>query len=140
MQGVGCNERRKIKMFVGPQCRNSESYCNTIFNSLLKSSIDRHAPLRKMKITRPPAPWLNAEDIKQLQSERNKLRHLAHATKKDSIWQLFRGIRNKIKTRIKEAKRSFYRKALSSRKPKDLWRTIHPYIPVNKKFLRIPMY
>ncbi|CAB4002145.1 Hypothetical predicted protein, partial [Paramuricea clavata] len=78
-----------------------------------------------MKITRPPAPWLNAEDIKQLQSERNKLRHLAHATKKDSIWQLFRGIRNKIKTRIKEAKRSFYRKALSSRKPKDLWRTIH---------------
>ncbi|CAB3981945.1 Hypothetical predicted protein [Paramuricea clavata] len=77
-----------------------------IFNSLFKSSINRHAPLRKMKITRPPAPWLNAEDIKQLQSERNKLRHLAHATKKDSIWQLFRGIRNKIKTRIKEAKRS----------------------------------
>ena len=96
-----------------------------IFNSLFKSSIDRHAPLRKMKITRPPAPWLNAEDIKQLQSERNKLRHLAHVTKKDSIWQLFREIRNKIKTKIKETKRSFYRKALSSRKPKDLWRTIY---------------
>ena len=96
-----------------------------IFNSLFKSSIDRHAPLRKMKITRPPAPWLNAEDIKQLQSERNKLRHLAHVTKKDNIWQLFREIRNKIKTKIKETKRSFYRKALSSRKPKDLWRTIY---------------
>ena len=96
-----------------------------IFNSLYKSSIDRHAPLRKMKITQPPAPWLNAEDIKQLQSQRNKLRHLAHATKKDSIWQLFREIRNKIKTKIKETKRPFYRKALSSRKPKDLWRTIY---------------
>jgi hypothetical protein len=109
-----------------------------IFNNLLKSSIDRHAPLRKVKITRPPAPWLNTGDIRQLQAERNKLRHLAHETMEDSTWQAFREIRNKIKTKIKQVKRSFYRKALSSRKPKDLWHTIYRILHPSKRISADP--
>ena len=104
-----------------------------IFNNLFKSSIDRHAPLRKVKITRPPAPWLNTDDIKQLQAERNKLRHLAYKTMEDSTWQAFREIRNKIKTKIKQVKRSFYGKALSSRKAKDLWHTIYRILHPSQK-------
>ena len=92
---------------------------------MFKSCLDKHAPLRRMKITRPPAPWLNADDIRQLQTERNKLRHLAHATNLDNVRQAFREVRNKIKSKIKQVKRSFYQKALSSSKPKELWRTIH---------------
>ncbi len=60
------------------------------------------APLRKTKLTRPPAPWLNAEDIRQLQNERNKLRYLAHKTQSAVVWQAFRDIRNRIKTTIKK--------------------------------------
>lgn len=29
-----------------------------IFNNLLIQCIDRHAPLKRVKLTRPPAPWL----------------------------------------------------------------------------------
>jgi hypothetical protein len=41
-----------------------------ILNSLFKSCLDKHAPLRKTKITRPPAPWLNKDNIRELQKER----------------------------------------------------------------------
>ena len=34
-------------------------------------------------------------------------------------------MRNKIKTKIKTVKRAFFKKALSSKKPKELWNTIH---------------
>ena len=46
-----------------------------ILNSLFKSCLDRDAPLCRTKITRPPAPWLNEEEIRKLQRERNELRH-----------------------------------------------------------------
>ena len=47
-----------------------------IFNSMSKSCIDTHAPLCRTKIARPPAPWLNTDDIEQLQNERNELSYL----------------------------------------------------------------
>ena len=45
-----------------------------VMNSLIKECIDRHAPLRKVKITRPPAPWLQTDEIRHLQTERDRLR------------------------------------------------------------------
>ena len=87
--------------------------------------IDRHAPLKRIKITRPPAPWLHDQEIEQLQNERNLLRHLAHSTKTADAWKAFRKVRNLLKTKIKEAKRSFINIALSSSKPKAVWRVIH---------------
>ena len=47
-----------------------------IFNSMSKSCIDTYASLCRTKITRPPAPWLNTDDIEQLQNERNELSYL----------------------------------------------------------------
>ena len=98
---------------------------HSIFNALLKSCIDQHASLRRTKITRPPAPWLNKVEIREMQKERNKLRYLAHQTSSPSVWDKFREVRNKIRTKIKKVKREFIQKALSSKKPKELWNTIH---------------
>ena len=75
-----------------------------IFNSLFKSCLDRFAPLRRTKITRPPAPWLNEEEIRKLQRERNELRYLAHRINSPGIWEKFRDVRNRIKTKIKTVK------------------------------------
>ena len=91
-----------------------------IFTSIFKSCLERHAPVRRVKITCPPAPWLNTDNIRQLQKECNQLRHLVY--KKTTIngisWYKFREVRNKIKTKIKQVKRCFYEKALSSSKPR----------------------
>ena len=86
---------------------------------------DRHAPLKRTKVTRPPAPWLKHLDVMSLQQQRNKLRCAAHRTKSDADWDAYRKVRNELKTKLRETKRKFLNSALSSRRPKDVWKTIH---------------
>lgn len=89
-----------------------------IFITLFRSCLDQYSPLRRIKITRPPAPWLNKDDLRDLQKERNQLRYVAHRPHLPNIWKKFREVRNKIRTKIKTVKRAFFRQALSSSKPK----------------------
>jgi len=107
-----------------------------LFNSLFTSCLDGHAPLKKVKVTRPPAPWLKSDDIHQLQVRRNQLRYQAHQTKSEDTWIKFREVRNLLRTKIKQAKRLFYQKALSSKSPKELWRTIHRILNPSTKPIR----
>ena len=109
-----------------------------IFTSLFKSCLENHAPLRRVEITRPPAPWLNADNIRQLQKERDRLRHAAHRTTPTSldIGSKFREVRNMLKTKVKKIKRSLYEKASSSRKPKELWQTIYRLLNPNPKSIK----
>ena len=88
-----------------------------VLNELSSNSIDSHAPLKRCKITRPPAPWIKDLEIKNLQRQRDTLRKTAHETQQKGDWESFRKIGNELKTLIKNTKRSFYRKALSSNRP-----------------------
>ena len=108
----------------------------SILNDLLRTCIDRHAPLVRCKITRPPAPWLKDVNIQNLQSERDRLRFTAHQTQAESDWSLYRSIRNRIKTVIKTAKRTFYSKALSSKRSKVVWSIIHRILNPSRKRIR----
>ena len=108
----------------------------SILNDLLRTCIDLHAPLVRCKITRPPAPWLKDVNIQNLQSERDRLRFTAHQTQTESDWSLYRSIRNRIKTVIKTAKRTFYSKALSSKRSKVVWSIIHRILNPNRKRIR----
>ena len=83
--------------------------------------------LVRCKITRPPAPWLKDVNIQNLQSERDRVRFTAHQTQSEYDWSLYRSIRNRIKTVIKTAKRTFYSKALSSKRSKVVWSIIQVY-------------
>ena len=42
-----------------------------IFNSFILDCINKHQPLKKIKVTRPPSPWMHSEKIRILQQERN---------------------------------------------------------------------
>ena len=72
-----------------------------------------------------PAPWLQTADIRQLQAERDKPRLDAHNANNDESWAAFRAIPKKIKVVIGKGKRSFFMTALSSKRPKQVWRIIH---------------
>ena len=87
-------------------------------NSLMKDCLHRHAPLGRVKVTRPPAPWLKTEEIRQLQKERDQLRAEAHKKGGETSLAAFRDVRNKIKSVVCKARRSFLANALSSRRPK----------------------
>lgn len=96
-----------------------------LFNKLVKECIDRHAPLKRVLLTRPPAPWMKDLNIVQLQKERDKLRYISHQQQTNENWLLFRQKRNEIKSVIKQTKTMFYRKALSANRPKEIWKTIN---------------
>ena len=110
-----------------------------IFNYLFGSCLNKHAPLIRQKITRPPAPWLKELNIIEKQKERNHLRKKAHATQSVYDWERFRGIRNELKKLIRTAKSNFYRRALSSKRPKEVWSTIHRILqPSHQKIAADP--
>ena len=66
-------------------------------NYLMKDCLDRHAPLRRVKVSRPPAPWLQTGEIRQLQKDRDQLRAEAYKKGGETSWAAFRDVRNKIK-------------------------------------------
>ena len=105
-------------------------------NTLMRECINCHAPLRRIKVTLPPAPWLKSDEICKLQSERDVLRVRARKHKIEETWTAFRTIRNKIKSMISKAKRSFLVNALSSKRSKEMWKIIHRVLHPNLKSLR----
>jgi hypothetical protein len=108
-----------------------------VFNKLIAECIEHHAPLKRTNITRPPAPWLHDDNIRDLQNQRDSLRREAHTFNTTAVWQAFRDVRNQLKIKIKEAKKSFVNKAFSSSKPKEIWRVIHRVLNPSPQPLRV---
>ena len=84
-------------------------------NSLVSECLDRHATLKKVKLTRPPAPWMLSDEIRELQTTRDKLRAQARCSGTDETWTAFRAVQNRIKAVIGKAKRAFQNTTLSSK-------------------------
>ena len=108
-----------------------------IFNSLVTECIDRHAPIKRIKCTRPPAPWLKSLDIQQLISERNRKRYLPHLTQKTSDWTEYRAVRNKLKHAIRTAKKKFLTSALSDKRLRNIWRFIHGIVKPKNQTIKL---
>ena len=49
------------------------------------------------------------------------------------VGKQFRDVRNQLKKVIKETKKSFYYNALSSKRPKEVWSTIHRILHPNPR-------
>ena len=61
-----------------------------ILSSLIKECIDRHAPLKLTKVTRPPAPWLKDPAIAELKEQRDRLRSAARTSNNNKeTWEKF---------------------------------------------------
>ena len=96
-----------------------------VLNKLILDCIDRHAPLKRTKFTRPPAPWTKQLDIIELQKQRDKYRFLAHNIPSKENWINFRNARNKLKKKIKDTKTAFYKKILTSKNTNEIWKIVH---------------
>ena len=100
--------------------------------------LDRHAPLRRTKLTRPPAPWLHEPNIISLQKKCKIERQKAYKRpSKEGAWNIFRDTRNKLKKVIRKTKRTFMMKALSSKRPTEVWKTIHRILNPSHQPLRV---
>ena len=109
-----------------------------ILNSLFRECLHKHAPLKRTKVSRPPAPWMKNPDIAQLQRDIQVLRTISNDKKDDGFSRSrYCDARNKLKYKIKTAKREFYKRSFSSKNPKDVWKVIHRIFHPNPKPLRV---
>jgi hypothetical protein len=77
-------------------------------------------------------------DIAQLQKDCQVLRVMSTTNNIDERSRSrYRDARNELKRKIKTAKRNFYQRAFSSKKPKDAWKIIHRILNPNPKPLRV---
>ena len=105
----------------------------SVFNSLILECLNVHAPIKTCKMTHPPAPWMRDLKITTLQKEAKQHRVKAHRFENDEDWKEYRSTKNKLKMEIKSTKSRFYKKAFSSRRPKEVWQTIHRILKPNSK-------
>ena len=73
----------------------------SVLNKLITDCIDDHAPLKKVKLTRPIAPWMNDPKIKDIQDKFEKQRLKQRDSESEKDRQVYRELRNKLKTTIK---------------------------------------
>ena len=77
----------------------------SVWYNVYLSVINRHAPLKHKRVKHPKLPpWLN-KDVMQLMAERDKL-------KKEKRFSEYKKLRNKIKNRVRKAKKDYFQKLI----------------------------
>ena len=132
------NDFQTIPFVVAESFDDPDDQLQTI-NKLFNECLERHCPLIRTRVTRPPAPWMRTPNIENLKLQRDKLREEAHSTKSEDSWRLYRSIRNALKVEIRSARKSFMENALSSRNSRDVWKIIHRILKPNPKPLRVDL-
>ena len=84
-----------------------------ILNKLILDCIQNHVPMRRVKITRPTAPWMNDINIRKEKEQLEGKRKKALDTQNENDRKLYQDARNSLKKSITNTKFSFYRKAMS---------------------------
>ena len=89
----------------------------SILKKLFSDCLESHAPTRRVKLTRPIAPWMKDPTIV---SDRQKLelsRIKSRDSKNPKEHQKYLEDKKQYKKTIKDKKKSFFRKALLSKNP-----------------------
>ena len=92
-----------------------------ILNKLVTDCIADHAPIRKVKFTCTPAPWMKDQELVTAKKDLEHLRSLKNANGTDgNELSDYQNSKARYKKLIKSTKRSFLRTALSSKKTKEV--------------------
>ena len=109
----------------------------SVLNSLITDCIDRHAPLRKVKITRPPAPWMKDLDISKLQWTRNAARVKYRNDPSYRHHEELKTVRNELKKSIKETKKAFLKKLFLNKNCSETWKVINKILHPNPSTVKV---
>ena len=96
-------------------CNKMITYCKT-----------DHAPIKKVKFTPPPAPWMKNPEPVTAKKHLEHLRSLKKANETDgNTFSDYQKLNVRCKTLIKTIKRSLLQNALNSKKCKEVWDTVN---------------
>ena len=75
----------------------------TIFENIHSEIINKHAPFRTFRVTRPAAPWLT-DSVKDLMDDRDKYKNKFNKDKKPETELLYKDLRNRVTHAIRQSK------------------------------------
>ena len=104
---------------------NSPNQSLNVMKSILKDTIDRHAPFVTKRVKRKKSLWMPKE-IKRHMNIRDQLYCEARKSKKELDWVSYKRKRNFIKNKIQRTKKAFISKELrdTSNKADKFWNTV----------------
>ena len=90
------------------------------------SIVDKHAPLRRMRVRARSSPWITSE-LKKRMHNRNILKIKAIKSKDPFDWMQFKKQRNIVNNEIRLAKQSYYHNSFHEYKvnSRKTWQTIN---------------
>uniref|UniRef100_A0A1Y1NKD6 Reverse transcriptase domain-containing protein n=1 Tax=Photinus pyralis TaxID=7054 RepID=A0A1Y1NKD6_PHOPY len=94
-------------------------------NDNILALFDKHAECRRIKITKPPAPWLT-DNIKLMISLRNKALTKFKRTKNPAHWSYYKQLRNFTTNAIRLGKKAYleYELQQGHDTPKAMWKKL----------------
>lgn len=86
----------------------------TIFENIHREVIDKHAPFRTFRITRPASPWLT-DEIKKLMDDRDKYKNKFNKDKKQETEEIYKTLRNNVTHAIRCEKIKTFNSKINSK-------------------------
>ena len=96
----------------------------SVFNTLFCEVLDRHAPLKTVRVKKNPAPWIT-KSIRDEMDRRNMLFRLFRKNHLAVSWEAFKAQRNRVTGLQRKAKKEYFHRLLSKKThPTTLWNTL----------------
>ena len=97
--------------------------------TILILTIKKHVPTKLIRVKPKDKPWYTT-DLRRLKKKTIRLRKQAQSTQKDSAWERYRKIGNKLNSLIRQTKKEYPIKLDEKLKqdinnPKRWWRTVN---------------
>ncbi|KAG5869787.1 hypothetical protein JTB14_004864 [Gonioctena quinquepunctata] len=102
------------------------------FNRELINLLDAHAPLRKIKVSKPYSPWYTY-NIQQMTKLRDKALQKFRKTKVDRDWNSYKELRNYVTVGIKPEKRAYVEHVMRRKNSREIWDTLNRMNVTNRK-------
>ena len=101
-------------------------------NSYILNALNKYAPIKKVKVCKPPTPWIT-NIIKKLIHKKNLLYQKAKSNNSESITAKFSILNRYTKQTIKQAKQDFINKCLYNSNNKNAWNVINRLLKPSPK-------
>ena len=100
------------------------------FHMLFNPILDKHAPIKRVKLKTRPSPFVT-DEIKVLMQTRDEWRRLAEKTNNSNAWSTYRLLKRQVKYELREAEKEYVTKQIKEN-PNDsgrLWKVIRSCLP-----------
>ncbi|XP_059047375.1 uncharacterized protein LOC131842825 [Achroia grisella] len=96
----------------------------SLFNAQILGLFNKHAPLRTLKLRRPPAPWIT-EDIRKAMAKRNRAFQVFKKERSVVNFQIFKRARNRCNQVVRAAKRRHIHKNVLNTSSANIWKFLN---------------